>query len=560
MQDRTLSITDFLTDGSLARLCESAERLLGRMVVLRDPAGASIVTDREHGWEVRPPIVDADGPVQDRDLSAALEVDGVVIGHLVLPFEGRERTEEEDQQALEFIRRLSATVCEICDRELAQRHRVEELQALYRLSSMLVGVGTVEEMIEHGLTTAVELLGADAGLIRLIDPESGQLEVAASASSTLDDGFDPASLPTDEDLDQCALGSEVVTLGAGDEGRADALREAMAGMRLASMIRTGLVFRGRPIGTITLFHVDERTYRVTEQGLVQSVAQQLAAAITNAELVEAQRMNRRVNRQLKLAGDVQRRMLPEHVPSVEPLDIAAIYEPCFELGGDFYDLFDLEGHLGILVGDVVGKGVAAALLMSHVRASLRAHARDLYDLDEIIARTNQALCRDTMLNEFATVFYGVIDPYSLRMTYCNAGHDLPLISHRGADGARSEANMSELSAGGMVVGVEESQRYQRGSVDLQAGDVLIAFSDGLPDTLDFEGRKFTSARVRRSLIDTLTKEPDASAERICRRILWDTHRFAGLKEQTDDTTLVVVRVRDDATPRPTPAPKKADSS
>ncbi len=127
-------------------------------------------------------------------------------------------------------------------------------------------------------------------------------------------------------------------------------------------------------------------------------------------MLTLERYQQKVDRQLELAADVQRRMLPTAHVEKPGFDIAARYQPTMELGGDFYDYLDLNGHIGLTVGDVVGKGIAAALFMSAVRASLRAHAQQVYNLDEVVERVNKALCRDTRDNEFASLWYGVIDP------------------------------------------------------------------------------------------------------------------------------------------------------
>jgi sigma-B regulation protein RsbU (phosphoserine phosphatase) len=223
-------------------------------------------------------------------------------------------------------------------------------------------------------------------------------------------------------------------------------------------------------------------------------------------------------------------MLPADVPVRPPFDIAARYVPSFELGGDFYDFIELEGHVGVAVGDVVGKGVAASLFMASVRASLRAYADDVYDLDEVISRVNVALCRDTLDNEFATLYYGVLDPATNRLTYCNAGHEPPLLMRKG--------EFIPLDIGGMILGVDELQRYDKSLIDLQPGDLLVMYTDGLIDAFNDRGEKFGRERLRRAMRDAAGK----SARDALHHILWEMRRFVGLQRSNDDTTLVVVRV------------------
>lgn len=168
-------------------------------------------------------------------------------------------------------------------------------------------------------------------------------------------------------------------------------------------------------------------------------------------------------------------MLPKHSPKIEGVDIAATYVPSQGLGGDFYDFISLDSATGIAVGDAIGKGVAASLLMASVRSSLRAYAHDLYDLDVILSRVNQALNRDTLDNEFATLWYGTIDHQSKRLTYCNAGHEPALLLHDG--------EVIPLDVGGMVTGVLAEATYDKSIVDLESGDCVLLYSDGVTDAM-----------------------------------------------------------------------------
>jgi len=231
------------------------------------------------------------------------------------------------------------------------------------------------------------------------------------------------------------------------------------------------------------------------------------------------------------------------VPTLARLDVAARYIPSFELGGDFYDFFELAGSFGVTIGDVVGKGIAAALLMASVRASLRAHVQDIYHIDDVLSRVNVALSRDTLDNEFATLWYGVIDTEKLRVTYCAGGHEPPMVFKAVQGRPMTTADIEELSIGGMAVGIDPTQKYQRGTYDLHARDVIVAYTDGVTDTLNFSGRKFGKVRLRQGVIQLLNEEPEATASRIADHIFWELRQYAGILERPDDQTVVVVRVR-----------------
>jgi sigma-B regulation protein RsbU (phosphoserine phosphatase) len=254
-------------------------------------------------------------------------------------------------------------------------------------------------------------------------------------------------------------------------------------------------------------------------------------AIENARLQEEALEKDRLERQVQIAAEVQRRMMPARAPQIPGYDIAALYVPCFELGGDLFDFIRLgEKSLGITVADVVGKGLPASLLMATVRASMRAQVGSIYDIDEVMRRVNLAMCQDMRSNEFVTLWYGVLNHQARQITYVNAGHEPALLVRK--------KQIIELAAGGMVLGVDQEQTYAREVVQLQKGDLLWIFTDGIPDAMNYAGEKFGKPRMREALL----RYADQPAEQVCRQLLWETRRFVGLNRRTDDTTMVVVKV------------------
>jgi sigma-B regulation protein RsbU (phosphoserine phosphatase) len=429
------------------------------------------------------------------------------------------------------------------------RHRVKEVQALYRLSSMLVRASKADAVLDIALESALDALELDAGSIVLFEQEEGpttqtEVDLVLKASRNLSREWLESPLPLSKDrlFDRQALEGQVVVsedLFADDRVlipehvKAEGLRAAM---------HAGLVFQNKAIGVIRLYARTPRTFGEPEKRLLKSIAAQAAVAVEQTRLLKMQQREQRIQRQVQLAADVQRRMLPRRVPQIPGLDVAARYVPSFELGGDFYDFFELGGNFGVAIGDVVGKGIAAALLMASVRASLRAHVQDVYHIDEVLSRVNAALCRDTLDNEFATLWYGVIDTERLRMTYCAGGHEPPMVFRPPAQ-TGAPHTIEELSVGGMAVGIDPAQPYQRGTYDLRAGDVFVAYTDGVTDTLDFSGKKFGKQRLRQVVLKLLADEPGSSAGSIADHILWHLRQFAGILERPDDQTLVVVRVK-----------------
>ena len=210
-------------------------------------------------------------------------------------------------------------------------------------------------------------------------------------------------------------------------------------------------------------------------------------------------------RDLELAARIQRHLLPTCAPAVEPFDVAAHCEPCSALGGDFYDFLPslpgAPGALGLVIGDVSGKGVAASLLMASVLATLRAHAEDLSDVGQAMARANRDLAPHAPPAAFATAFLGRLDPRpgrGARLLYASAGHEPALLLRHPAEPAGTGA-VTALDTGGLPLGVEESEEYETAAVDLGPGDVLLLYTDGLTEAWDGRGRMFGRDALRAAL-------------------------------------------------------------
>ncbi|MFG0275641.1 MAG: PP2C family protein-serine/threonine phosphatase [Phycisphaerales bacterium] len=541
MTPHPTSITEFLTDGSLAGLCDAAGRLLGADVVLRDGEGRLITASggRAGGdGPLRVAVVETLAPAR---FHAPISAGGQEIGSLALAPPGLDG--EDEAHAERLLQMVAAIVGEVCELSLSLSARIEELDVIHRLTRLLAGDRDIDEILQEGLRLASSLLDADAGTIRVLEEGATVLRLRAHLGLSQRYLAAAASLPAQEAVARAALDGEAVAiedLGADERIlRGDAVREE--GLR--SMLSAGLVFHGEPMGVLRLYTHTARRFTRAEQAIVSSIGRQIATAVATARLLEAEVEAKSVRRQLEMAAAVQRRMLPNAMPKMSPFDIGAEYESSLDLSGDFYDVFRLGRRLAFVVGDVAGKGIPAAMLMSSVRASLRAFARnerESGDVAEILARTNRALCRDSLPNELATIFLGLLDPESLELTYCSAGHEPTLLLRPGADDIAPR--IETLDAGGLIAGVLKDAEYTAGRISLQPGDTIIASTDGLSEAMNFEQRPFGRQCVRYSALDILNGEPDASARRIATHLLWEMRRYTGLSAKSDDATIVVVRV------------------
>src|SRR5580704_995346 len=296
------------------------------------------------------------------------------------------------------------------------------------------------------------------------------------------------------------------------------------------MLSVGMRYKGKEIGVLRVYTAQEQTFTQLQIDLMKAVASQAAAAIENARLVRETLQSQALERQVQMAAQVQQRMIPAKPPTIPGIDLAAVYVPVYELGGDFYDLIELPyNNLGMVIADVSGKGVPASLTMAAVRAALRAQIDNVYYLYEVVRRINLMLIRDSNPGEFVTLFYGVLDGRNRRFTYCNAGHPPAMILRNG--------KIIELGSDNMVLGLEAEEKYVQSLVDLQAGDVLLLYTDGLLDAMNFDMERFGKQR----LVDVFS-QGGATADTICQNILWSLHKHTGLAKRTDDVTMIVAKL------------------
>jgi len=246
--------------------------------------------------------------------------------------------------------------------------------------------------------------------------------------------------------------------------------------------------------------------------------------------------NKKMKRELALAGEVQSSFLPRELPSIPGWQLSVTLRPARETSGDFYDVNLLpNGRLGILVADVVDKGVGAALFMALNWILIRTYATEYPTQPELVLSTvNHRIMKDTDANQFVTVFYGILDPAAGTLVYCNAGHCPPYLINTQGDGA-----VQTLRKTGMALGVTEDVTWEQEVVQLVPGDVLMLYTDGVTEAQNAQGAFFGEDRLLESVQASLSR----SAQDIRNAVTKDVDEFVGDAPQFDDIALAVI-VRD----------------
>ncbi len=263
---------------------------------------------------------------------------------------------------------------------------------------------------------------------------------------------------------------------------------------------------------------------------LKTLGNQAVTSLENARLFQETLEKQRMEEELNLARSIQKGLLPEDLPLLSGYDIAAMNVSSKEVGGDYYDVIPLsDSEFGIAIADVSGKGAGAALLMSNLQASLQALKPVQNNLSQVISQINDLIHRNTDLDKFITFFYGILDIASNRLTYCNAGHNPPLLL--------TGDMVKELSAGGLVLGMMSAMNYEIDSVILETGSVIAMFTDGITETVNEDDEEFGDAR----LLNTLKKHSSHSAKDIMDAIVQATRKFKGNMPQYDDMSMILVK-------------------
>ena len=284
----------------------------------------------------------------------------------------------------------------------------------------------------------------------------------------------------------------------------------------------------------------EEPYSGADLRLLKSVAAQAGLALENSRLTSAiaeeVAQKEKLNREIEIAREVQERLFPQKLPVVDGLDYCGKCRPALGVGGDYYDFLSLPGgRLGVALGDVSGKGIAAALMMASLEASLRAEAmRGSDDLAALVQNVNRLVYDATAENRFATFFYAQYDPEPRELCYVNAGHNPPMLFRRRGTSWRIE----RLETGGTVVGLLPQFPYHQATVALEAGDLLVSFTDGVSEAMNPADEEWGEERM----MEAIERNGGLPAGELIERVMQAADAFACGAKQNDDMTLVVLRV------------------
>lgn len=318
----------------------------------------------------------------------------------------------------------------------------------------------------------------------------------------------------------------------------------------AGVFATSLVARGRQRGRLYVFNPSgSLIWTDVHRRHVQLVADLAGVAIENDLMLQEARLHERVDRQLSIGAEIQAQLLPDHCPVIEGVELAARCRPAFQVGGDYYDFIPTRpeligrrrerGRWALVMGDVMGKGVPAGLLMTMLRGMLRAEVLSGLPPDRILHDLNQLALEDlSQSHRFVTLFYSDFDPRTRRLRFANAAHNPPLIWRS------QQRSVSRLDAPGLLIGLQPEAEYGVGSTVLEPGDVLLYYTDGVTEAPGITGDRFDEDRLIRSLESACRS--GTGSQGILDQLFRRLDRFVGPDRQLeDDASMVVLKVREE---------------
>jgi serine phosphatase RsbU (regulator of sigma subunit) len=273
-------------------------------------------------------------------------------------------------------------------------------------------------------------------------------------------------------------------------------------------------------------------YSYEDLTLLNVLGNQLVIAMSNIRLYQESLEKQRLEEELLRARQIQLALLPRSLPRGKEFEVSAFIQPARQVGGDYYDFIRIEGEtFGIAIGDASGKGMPAALLVSLMHAFLRAEAKNRLPPNEVICNINKLICTSTSSEKFATMFYGEFNPLERRITYCNAGHNYPVV-------LRKSGKFEFLEEGGLIVGAFPFAEYERSERSFDTDDLVVLYSDGLTEAFNAKEEQFGEQR----LLDLLEGAHHHPAEKIKDMIVQEVNNFSRGSIFWDDFTLVVLKV------------------
>jgi sigma-B regulation protein RsbU (phosphoserine phosphatase) len=408
----------------------------------------------------------------------------------------------------------------------------ERLSMLFEISQAFNSSLELDEVLNKVMDEVIAATKAERGFVTLVD-SNGKFEFKAARGIDQNTIDQPEFALSTGVVAKVTQSTNAILTNDAQEDERFSNRQSVIDLNLRSIMASPLAAKGEIIGVI---YVDNKLkagiFTEEDLDLLNAISSSAAVAIENARLYEVAVDKGRMDRELQMARKVQTSLIPSSVPDISGWEIAAKWVPAREVSGDFYDFIELgDDRFGLVIADVVDKGMAAALFMANSRSSLRASTISEKSPKQAVGHANQVITADDASGMFLTLVYAVIGESSGEMVYVNAGHNPPLLWRSGSN------ELQTLSGTGMMLGVDGASSYEENTVSLDSGDFVVFFTDGVTEAINAQEEEFGQDRLEKLLREYHMKSSASILEELEKAM----SGFIGDVKPFDDVTIMVVK-------------------
>jgi len=518
---------------------EDARRRLGRFPVSRGLVGKAVRTrssiksdDVSRDPDFLPAETES-GEVPRSTLAAPLIHQEKVVGAMMLESTRLGEFSEEQEQifsalgAILAVAIVNARLYEASVRDAA----VKEL--LHDASREMSSILDLDQLLEAIADMIKEVVNYQLFAIYLLDPLSGDLVIKYTRGWTAETIRRYSRVKKGKGLFWKAIDERkpFVVTDAPDQP-SYLPKKTAGGCKVIFQINCPLLAKDRPIGVMSLEACETNRFDEDLQRILYTLVNQIGVAIQNAQLYEALlSRERKLENDLELARELQLSMLPDEPPIAAGFEVGSVYLPAENLGGDFLDFIRLPGQkTSIVIADVSGKGVAAAMTMATARGAVRSAVEHQDQPAAVLHATNRRLFRDIKRNVYVTVCYALLDPVRGTFTYSSAGHYPPIL-------VRENGEIAYLEAGGTVLGIFDGVGFEEETIELGSGDLICMYTDGIIDAFNLKDELYEEKRME----ELLRRTRRLPATEIARLLVESVQDFSRGREQHDDMTVITLK-------------------
>jgi serine phosphatase RsbU (regulator of sigma subunit) len=444
--------------------------------------------------------------------------------------------EEKDLELLTAIAANATVALENVQLFQDLQNQVRTLNMLYEISSDLTSQLDLKQLLKTTLERIQAALKAPAASLFAVEGDQLVLQVALGEFG---EQIRPFCIPIDQGIAGWVVQNRqgVVVNDLQNDPRFYRHTDNQSGFITKNLIAAPLLVKEQAIGMIELFN-KPGGFTNQDLALLTAIASSAAIAIDNARLYQSAVEKGRMERELQVAFNVQKGLLPSDLPSLHGWEFAARWQPARQVAGDFYDFISLSpdsappyNPLGLVIADVTDKGMPAALFMAYTRSILRANLHQIDAPEKALTRANRLICLESTHGLFVTLFYAQLDPQTGELIYVNAGHNPPL-RYRAAT-----STLARLMPTGIPLGIVEEFQYKKGRIVLEPGDFLFCYTDGITEPINSEGVEFGLNRLEEIILRNRFARPAHLAEIVDQAV--DSFTPSGIP--FDDKTIVIVK-------------------